>query len=301
MAFTAVIGLASGTMAVAATTVMLAIAEVGMALTIVGAVTGNKEIMKVGGTLGLIGGVGGAVAGAASGVAGEVAAEGAAGFMGPPVDELAGLGSIEEPLSGIVQNTASEVITPEASNLIGTQSENGFEQSLADNIVQNPGVNQAQAAPPPVSVTPDPIATNANPTNVSPANSAQASPLDATTGQTGTTNVTGTVTTPNTLAESTGVTGSPDALGDWITNNQDKISAANASKPASDYFSGFLKFAKENDKLMSTGLQLGGSMMNGMQKQSQFDQQMGMAQQRQAWGNSVPSLAPRSLIQSAKV
>ena len=295
MAFTAVIGLATGTAAVTATTVMLAIAEVGMALTVVGAVTGDKEMMKVGGTLGLIGGVGGAVAGAASGVAGEVAAEGAAGFMGPPVDELAGLGSIEEPLSGIVQNTASEVITPEASNLIGTQSENGFERSLEDNIVQNPGVNQAQAAPTQVSVTPEPIATNANTTNVSPANTAQANPLDATTGQTGTTNVTGTVTTPNTLAESTGITGSPDAL----MGPPDYL--ANASKPASDYFSGFLKFAKENDKLMSTGLQLGGSMMNGMQKQSQFDQQMGMAQQRQAWGNSVPSLAPRSLIQSAKV
>jgi hypothetical protein len=39
--------------------VLTAVAEVGTALTVVGAVTGNKDMMKVGGVMGLVGGVGG--------------------------------------------------------------------------------------------------------------------------------------------------------------------------------------------------------------------------------------------------
>lgn len=63
-------------------TVLTAVSAVGMAMTVVGAVTGNKDLMKVGGVIGLAGGVGslvnGAIDGAAAAGAADAAASGAA-------------------------------------------------------------------------------------------------------------------------------------------------------------------------------------------------------------------------------
>lgn len=78
MAFTgitALVSAASTGAAVTATMVMAAVAEVGLALTVVGAVTGNEKLTKIGGAMSLIGGVGGMIAGAAGGAAGAAAAE----------------------------------------------------------------------------------------------------------------------------------------------------------------------------------------------------------------------------------
>src|SRR3954468_1511272 len=88
MAFTAVGAIIAGE-AVTAGVVLAAVAEVGMAVTVVGAVTGSKDMMKVGGIMSLVGGVGslaagafegGAAAGAAESGGGWVSAEGGAGF-----------------------------------------------------------------------------------------------------------------------------------------------------------------------------------------------------------------------------
>lgn len=46
-----------------AAVIFTAVSEVGMAMSVVGAVTGNKDLMKIGGVLGLAGGIGGAAAG----------------------------------------------------------------------------------------------------------------------------------------------------------------------------------------------------------------------------------------------
>ena len=63
MAFGAIAAISAGT-AVTATAVLTTIATVGTALSVVGAVTGNKSLIKIGGAMGLIGGIGGLVAGA---------------------------------------------------------------------------------------------------------------------------------------------------------------------------------------------------------------------------------------------
>ncbi len=63
MAFTSIAALAAGE-AVSATLVLGAMAEIGTAMTIVGGVTGSKELMKIGGTMAMVGGVGGMVNGA---------------------------------------------------------------------------------------------------------------------------------------------------------------------------------------------------------------------------------------------
>lgn len=59
--------------------VAAAVSELGIAMTVVGAVTGSKELTKWGGILGLAGGIGSLAAGAVS--AGTSAAEGAAGAV----------------------------------------------------------------------------------------------------------------------------------------------------------------------------------------------------------------------------
>jgi hypothetical protein len=64
MAFAAVATLFTAE-AVTSAMVLSAMAEVGTVMTVVGAVTGNKDLMKVGGAVGLIGGIGGLVNGAA--------------------------------------------------------------------------------------------------------------------------------------------------------------------------------------------------------------------------------------------
>ncbi|MDC6726480.1 hypothetical protein, partial [Leclercia adecarboxylata] len=63
MAFTSIAALAAGE-AVSATLVLVAMAEIVTAMTIVGGVTGSKELMKIGGTMAMVGGVGGMVNGA---------------------------------------------------------------------------------------------------------------------------------------------------------------------------------------------------------------------------------------------
>lgn len=79
-AFPAVAALMGGS-AVTAGLVLTAVAEVGMAVTVVGAVTGNKKMMQVGGAMSLVGGIGAFAANAMSNAAGAAAsgvAEGAA-------------------------------------------------------------------------------------------------------------------------------------------------------------------------------------------------------------------------------
>lgn len=76
MAVAAIVALASASSAtITASMVFAAVAQAGTILSIVGAVTGNKDMMKVGGTMGLIGGIGGLATGAFTGAAGQAAAD----------------------------------------------------------------------------------------------------------------------------------------------------------------------------------------------------------------------------------
>lgn len=75
MAFSAIGAVLAGTATTA--TVIAAVGEVGLALSVVGAVTGNKSLLKVGGVLGLASGIG-SIANASFGAATEGAAAGAA-------------------------------------------------------------------------------------------------------------------------------------------------------------------------------------------------------------------------------
>ena len=105
MAFivTAVIAVEAAIAVTTIATVLAAVAAVGTAITVVGLVTGNKEMVKVGGVMSLVGGIGGLAAGAmsegaaagAASSAGDVAAEGAgsAAADGVAADAVGGMGA----------------------------------------------------------------------------------------------------------------------------------------------------------------------------------------------------------------
>jgi hypothetical protein len=136
LAFTSIAALVSGT-AATATLVLGAIAEVGLAMTVVGAAVGNEKLMKIGGVLGLVGGVGGlinsAVSGSASGASlassGVETMESAAGMAdaayggaaGMEASQLAGIESMTEGLQSVASNfqaTDWAGMVDEASNAV---------------------------------------------------------------------------------------------------------------------------------------------------------------------------------------
>lgn len=106
MAFTAVVALASAE-TVTAVMVFAAIAEVGIAMTVVGAVTGDKNLTKTGAMVSMVGGLGSVAAGssmlssaAGETAAGEVAATGAS--------EAAASTAAEEASKAAIADTATE-------------------------------------------------------------------------------------------------------------------------------------------------------------------------------------------------
>lgn len=173
MAFTSIAALVGG--AAASTTLVLgAIAEVGMAMSVVGAVTGNKKLMKVGAVLGIVGGVGGMISKAAAGAAStgitagaEAAAAGeAAGLQ--QLGEAGGYGftSTETGLQalgeaggyaveGVAGGTDLSSMAEEAIQELG-----GAEASVEAGIqpgVEPPALNEMGAAPAEVAPIPDPV------------------------------------------------------------------------------------------------------------------------------------------------
>ncbi len=113
-----------------AAVILTAVSEVGMAMTVVGAVTGSKELMKAGGALGLVGGIGGmansmfgaavdgavaagSTAGAYSDVAGEQFAQGAASAAGNATTSAASVFDAAGNLTGDAAST-SAVAAPSA-------------------------------------------------------------------------------------------------------------------------------------------------------------------------------------------
>jgi hypothetical protein len=123
--------------------ILTAVAEVGIALTVVGKVTKSPELMKIGGVMSIVGGVGGivngaigaaagaAAEGAAGGVAGGLgaAAEGAeAGWAGMASDAVAGVNSAAA--APIAFDGASAAASGAASTAPGLAASNSLESFL---------------------------------------------------------------------------------------------------------------------------------------------------------------------------
>jgi hypothetical protein len=154
MAFTSIAALVGG--AAATTTLVLgAIAEVGLAMTVVGGVTGSKTLMKIGGALSLVGGVGGlinsAVSGTASGASmaasGVETMESAAGmadaaYGGTAAMEASQLAGIESMTEGL-QAAASNFQSPDWAGMMGEASQSAGAIEPMSNIAEATTNNNA--------------------------------------------------------------------------------------------------------------------------------------------------------------
>jgi hypothetical protein len=145
MGFTALAAMATaGGAAAAGVATFTAMSYVGMAMTIIGAVTKNEKLMKTGGMLSMVGGIGGAVSspgGLAQGASGEVALEGA-----EKAATDAATGAAAEGAAGAAQSTAGATGGSSAAAGMSATPTAGLEGGLAQPTISSPTVSMTQPA-----------------------------------------------------------------------------------------------------------------------------------------------------------
>lgn len=265
MGFTAVTALATaGGAAAAGVATFTAMTYVGLAMTVIGAVTGDQKLMKTGGMLSLVGGVGGAMTapgGLAQGATGEVAMEGAE----KAATDAAGSAAAES-AAGAAQSTAGAAATPGASAGMGTTPGVGLEGGLAQPAVSTPTVSMAQ-----------PAATAAS-------------------GQAGAMPVGADVMPVGGKAVEAGVAGAAAPTTPMDFAYPGEAIAQGAGKVSSDsFFSGFLK--------NPAFIQLAGGAMSGANQRDMFDDRMDLANRElglRSYGNTAPKYTRVGIVNSAR-
>lgn len=255
------------------------IAGVGTGLSIVGAVTGNQGMMKLGGVMGLVGGVSSlltsttAAAGEVAGsVAGSAAEEtGSAVFNAAKDSQLANV-AIEagggDALAGYAADGAANwgaAADDAMKSMFGAPTEAG-------KAMLNPETAFDSVAKDSIAKAPD-VTPNA-------AQFESSKPL---------------ISTQSTLTNPDGVRiNNPSAY-----TSDSSSSAAFHATPTKDYFKDFLSWVKNNEKVSEGILKIGGSALDGMNQRSMFDEKMAFEKSRGQYGNVVADvygIKPRSLI-----
>ena len=263
MAELAVVALVAGEAAVTAATVLTAVAQVGTAMSIVGAVTGNKDLTKIGGTMALVGGVGSMAAGAMSGAAADAAAT-------TVLDEAASQVGADALTASLDQgaNAMATGVTDSATAQVGSDA---LAQQLDQQAMGQVASNTASA---PVAANQMPmdnsaVATAADAGIVNPMSNGVSNPYDNSTAAAWSDPSAG----KDTLA-SVGAKGYPGSQ----KVNSDNLVAS------------MFKNAKPD-----TLLNLGGNVLGGVAKGYEADRnyqlgkdKLGLIQQQMAWGNSTP-------------
>lgn len=284
MAFTSIAALiAGGAEAVSATLVLGAVAEVGMAMTVVGAVTGSKDLMKIGGAMGLVGGIGGMVAGM-----GSTAVDAAASVGG------AEAGAAPEMIAGADASMGGSAATADmasGASGIDTSALNG----LGDNIDAGGGFNPAAGG--------DGILGSAmqQPTADAAAAAGGANPA----------------TTPIDPVQTPAGTVSPPQAAPAYNAARDS-QAANAAQAdggfagyrtaptaAQSYWDSMTKWVQDpkNRTVLELGAKLGGGALQGMQQQKMWDEKMGVERDRlkqTSYGSQVGQNRPHGVINGAR-
>jgi len=264
MAFSAVAAVISAE-TVTAAMVLSAVAEVGIAMSVVGAVTGSEDLLKIGSTLGLVGGLGSMVTGLATG--GASTATSAAWSEG-----AAGLGQ------DVLSNVGGEALADAATS--------GLESAATNSVTQSGLTGTA---------LPDLAAQNVqglNPTDLRLEAGTQATPgamdmTQQTAGMAGPADVQGATTPADTNGWSQGVTDSQTrtAMG------------MDAPQESSGFFKSFSDFANKNKTLFNSGMQLVGGAMKGANDRSMFNEKQALERDRlkqTSYGSAVANIAPRT-------
>lgn len=277
MAFTAVGALIAGE-AVTATLVLSAVAEVGMAMTVVGGVVGSKDLMKIGAAMSLVGGVGGMIAGATSGAAGAAgaAADSAAASGLAEIGADAATSAAWSEGAGLGADTLANVGADASSGILGGAQTAGLQAPLMPDAsaavtpMQPPGVNNPSAYTAPSA---DAVSTPA-----------------ATAGQGA-----AEVTSPATTGTPYGTNPDVNAK-DALLQRGAVSSPMNAPESSGNFFSRMGKFANDNKTLFSAGLQLAGGALKGANDTKMWNEKMAFQREQAARANSVGNFAPRAGI-----
>ena len=289
MAFAAVgalfSGIAAGT-AVAATTALMAVSTIGAVMSVAGAVTGNKGLMKVGAVMGLVGGVGGLIAGATGGAAGAVAGE----VVGESAAGSVFNAAADSQLANVAIGAASGAGTAVAGYGIdaGALFQGGFSNfsGMADDALNTLGdwgasetveagksslggyANEMEAAADAFSGGKTP-----NAGGLSSGDTLKSLTTDAK------------VSDINPLDKYAGSSSNPNAANYVI--QMDAASDAVTSANSKDYFKGILEWVKQNDKLANNIMTVGAGALKGVSERSMFDEKMALEKSRYQYGNTV--------------
>jgi hypothetical protein len=275
MAFTGIAALVAAE-TVTASLVLGAIANVGMIMTVVGGVTGNEKLMKFGGAMSLIGGVGGMIAGAATGAGAAGAAEG----MAVGGADAATSAAWAEGAAGLGQDTLSSIG-------LDTAASTGLEGGIA-----SAGMPDVSAA--------------LNPTDMRLAAGTQASPGIVASQTAAAASAAPTV---NDVAGVDGPAGAQGPTTPYDTPTDARLAAGTQSSPmnapqtSGSYFDRFSSWASKNKQLFSGGMQLVGGALKGANDRAMWNEKMALDQQRvnqTSYGSKVANFAPTGIIAGAR-
>lgn len=286
MAFVATAALITGE-AAGVVAVVAAAAEIATFMTVAGAVTGNEDLMKIGGAIGLAAGVGGLAAGAIGAAGTEVAGSALADSGWSSAMDTAGdagLSSANQLADSGLQDAVSKNVNPELTglgdNAPSTITGTGLpapEEALKAPTAQATGAEAVQS---PQQVGTANADTDVNMARATDSVDANAAKLD--------------VSSPADIAD-------PYANETAKLNRQDIASPAGTGKqPAGSYLDSFLSFAEKNGKLLNTGATLLSGGMSGMQKAKQAQQEMDYKNRVFARASEIPAFKYNGIISKAQ-
>lgn len=241
-----------------------------MAMTVIGGVTGNKTLTKIGGAMSLIGGVGGMIAGAAGGAsAGAAAAEG--------LGEAATAGALESATAEAAAAFGGDAaVNAMTDQVVGEMA--GHAAATMPDLAMAPMAEAAPAAMPAEPIAREGIIGEA-----------------ATEGLPGAPGP----TAPQGATAPEGPMG-PSNPTDGRLSAGTQSSPMNAPAESGSFWTRMTDFANKNGKLLGMGMQLAGGALNGANQQRMWDQKMAMERDKAARANSVGNFAPRGIVNGAR-
>ena len=311
MAISAVVSaVAAGSAAtVTAGMVLAAVSEVGLAMTVVGAVTGSKKLMKAGQVLGIVGGVGALANSAINAMTAEAVREGAASSVvgkaaaSAAADSAASAGAdvVVTPLVSEAPVTSVALDGAGAAGASGTVNAGaGGLVGAADSAAQPGTAMLAQNADASTGLFDQVQAATGNTATMTTPSYPQLAGVDPTTTYASAAD--GSVGTVQTAAGSTGnVAGVSDiSAGGKVVNPgmpgvQDLANGGKLQSSGSfmDKLTGYFTNDKTGPgamKLIGGVLQGAGSAYSANKNYEINKAQLEMAQQRQAWANQIPTI-----------
>ncbi len=267
MAFAA-IGALVAAETVTVTMALSAIAEIGTVMGVVGAVTGNNDLLKAGSIMGLVGGIGSMAVGAANSAA-TAATTAAADAGDMAVNYSAGGYTTEQALADM----GGDVVADTASNVATVGADTAVDANMSGTL------STGQAA----------------------ASGVETAGTQAY-GQSGQMAVGAPAATVNDVAGAQAVKGATapgDISSPFMRSIEPGWNPQTAPKDSGGFFSSISDFAEKNKTLFNSGMMIVGGAMSGANQRDMWEQKKALDQQelnQRGYGSAVGNFAPRGIL-----